>query len=88
MHIEKLIKIVHFLARNNSSVKELYSKRIKFLSDEIIEYRTPFRPNIEIYFHDEQLRVYYERSRFSSWQVDIFMMNGGDFHHDRSRFSS
>ena len=37
LYIEKLIKIVHFLARNNSPVKELYPKMIKFLSDEINE---------------------------------------------------
>ena len=35
--VEKLIRIVHFLARNNLPVKELYPKMIKFLSDEINE---------------------------------------------------
>ena len=35
--IEKLIKIVHFLARNNLPVNELYPKMIKLLSDEINE---------------------------------------------------
>ena len=37
LYTEKLIKIVHFLARNNLPVKELYSKMIKFLSDETNE---------------------------------------------------
>ena len=37
LYIEKLIKIVHFLARNNLPVEELYPKMIKFLSDEINE---------------------------------------------------
>ena len=37
LYIEKLIKIVHSLARNNLPVKELYPKMIKFLSDEINE---------------------------------------------------
>ena len=27
-------------------------------------------------------------SRFSSWEVEIFMIKSGDFYHDRSRFSS
>ena len=35
LSIEKLIKIVHFLACNNLPAKELYPKMIKFLSDEI-----------------------------------------------------
>ena len=99
MYIKKLIKIVHFLGRNNSSVKELYSKIIKFLLDEINEYETPFRPNVEIYSHDEQSRVYCEfitngrdfhhgRSRFSWWKVEIFIMIGRDFPHDGQRSSS
>ena len=37
LYTEKLIKIVHFLARNNLPVKELYPKMIKHLSDEINE---------------------------------------------------
>ena len=37
MYVEKLIRILHFLARNNLPVKELYPKMIKFLSDEINE---------------------------------------------------
>ena len=37
LYTKKLIKIVHFLARNNLPVKELYQKMIKFLYDEIIE---------------------------------------------------
>ena len=37
LYIKKLIKIVHFLARNNLPVKELYPGMIKFLSDEINE---------------------------------------------------
>ena len=37
LYTKKLIKIVHFLARNNLAVKELYQKMIKFLSDEIIK---------------------------------------------------
>ena len=37
LYVEKPVKIVHFLACNNLSVKELYPKMIKFLSDEINE---------------------------------------------------
>ena len=37
LYIEKMIKIVHFLARNNLPVKELHPKMIRFLSDEINE---------------------------------------------------
>ena len=37
LYIEKLIRIVHFLAHNNLPVKELYLKMTKFLSDEINE---------------------------------------------------
>ena len=35
LYVEKLIRIVHFLACNDLPVKELYLKMIKFLSDEI-----------------------------------------------------
>ena len=35
LYVEKLIRIMHFLARNNVPVKELYEKMIKFSSDEI-----------------------------------------------------
>ena len=62
---------------------------------------TPFREKVEIYSHDErprfcckQSRFYYERWRFSGgtvrfswWTVEIFMINGRDFHDERSRFS-
>ena len=37
LYVTKLIKIVHFLARNNLPVKELYPKMIKFMADEIEE---------------------------------------------------
>ena len=37
LYIEKLIKIIHFLARNNLPVEELHPKMIKFLFDEINE---------------------------------------------------
>ena len=37
LYVEKLIRIVHFVARNNLPVKELYPKMITFLSDEINE---------------------------------------------------
>ena len=37
LYIMKLIKIVHFLARNNLPVKELYPKIIKFLAEELSE---------------------------------------------------
>ena len=37
LYISKLIKIVHFLGRNNLPVKELYPKLIKFLAEEIEE---------------------------------------------------
>ena len=37
LYFEKLIRIVHFLARNNLPGKELYPKMIKCLSDEIKE---------------------------------------------------
>ena len=37
LYIKKLIKIVHFLARNNLPVKELYPKMIFFLSNEMEE---------------------------------------------------
>ena len=37
LYIAKLIKIVHFLARNNLPVKELYPKVIAFLAEEIEE---------------------------------------------------
>ena len=52
-----------------------------------INYGTPFWPKVQICFHDERLRFYYERSRFSRWTVEIFMMRGRNFHDDRSRFS-
>ena len=49
---------------------------------------------VGIYFHDGRSRFYYERLRFSLWQVEIFvmkvwdfLMNGRDFRDDRSRFS-
>lgn len=37
LYIEKLIRTVHFLARNNLAVNELYPKMISFLSNEIQE---------------------------------------------------
>ena len=37
LHVEKLVRIVNFLARNSLPVKELYPKMIKFLSGEINE---------------------------------------------------
>ena len=37
MYVEKLMRIVHFVARNHLPVKELYPKMITFLSDEINE---------------------------------------------------
>ena len=37
LYISKLIKLTHFLARNNLSVKELYPKMIEFLSEEMEE---------------------------------------------------
>ena len=37
MYVGKLIKIIHFLARNNLSVKSLYPKMIEFLSEELEE---------------------------------------------------
>ena len=37
MFISKLIKLTHFLARNNLSVKELYPKIVEFLSEEMEE---------------------------------------------------
>lgn len=37
LYITKLIKIIHFLARNNLPVKELYPKVIKFMAEEIEE---------------------------------------------------
>ena len=37
MYIEKLIRIVHFFARNNLPVKSLYQKFIEFLSNELEE---------------------------------------------------
>ena len=37
LYIEKLIRTIHFLARNNLAVKELYPKAISFLSNEIQE---------------------------------------------------
>ena len=40
-------------------------------------YGTPFRPKVEICFHVEQ-------SRFSCWKVEIFLLNGRDFHVERS----
>ena len=35
LYLTKLIKTVHFLARTNLPVKEMYSKMIPFLSDEM-----------------------------------------------------
>ena len=40
---------------------------------------TTFRPEVEIYFHDDRSRFYYERSKFSRWQVEVFHMNGRNF---------
>ena len=37
LHISKLIKLTHFLARNNLSVQELYLKMVEFLSEEMEE---------------------------------------------------
>ena len=37
LYVTKLIKVVHFLARNNLPVKEMYHKMIRFLSDEMEE---------------------------------------------------
>ena len=37
LYVTKLIKIVHYLARNNLPVKEMYPKMIRFLSDEMEE---------------------------------------------------
>ena len=37
LYIEKLLRTVHFLARNNLPVKELYPKMINFLSNELNE---------------------------------------------------
>ena len=37
MYVGKLIRIIHFLARNNLSVKSLYPKMIDFLSEELEE---------------------------------------------------
>ena len=37
LYIGKLIRIVHFLARNNLPVKNLYQKFIEFLSNELEE---------------------------------------------------
>ena len=36
-YVTKLMKITHFLARNNLLVKEIYPKMIRFLSDEMEE---------------------------------------------------
>ena len=35
MCVGKLIRIIHFLARNSLSVKSLYPKMIEFLSEEL-----------------------------------------------------
>ena len=40
-------------------------------------YGTSFRPKVEICFHVEQ-------SRFSCWTVEIFLLNGRNFHVERS----
>ena len=40
-------------------------------------YGTSFRPKVEIRFHVEQ-------SRFSCWTVEIFLLNGRNFHVERS----
>ena len=37
LYISKLIKLTHFLARNNLPVKELYPKMVEFLSEEMEE---------------------------------------------------
>ena len=37
MYVRKFIRIIHFLARNNLSVKSLYPKMIDFLSEELEE---------------------------------------------------
>ena len=37
LYISKLIKLTHFLACNNLSVKELYPKMVEFLSGEMEE---------------------------------------------------
>ena len=47
LHVEKLVRIVNFLAHNSVPVKELYPKIIKFLSGEINE---PVINNILKYF--------------------------------------
>ena len=46
----------------------------------------PFQPIVEIYFHDGRSRIYYERFRFSWWQVEIFMTIDQDLHDHKSRF--
>ena len=37
LHISRLIKLTHLLARNNLSVKELHPKMVEFLSEEMEE---------------------------------------------------
>ena len=52
-----------------------------------VKYGASFQQKIEIYFYDDRSRFYYERSRFSWWTVEIFIMNSRDFLNERSRFS-
>ena len=56
LYISKLIKIVHFLARNNLPVKELYDKVIKFLAEELEE------PVIKQYLETAARNATYESS--------------------------
>ena len=56
LYISKLIKIVHFLGRNNLPVKELYPKLIKSLAEEIEE------PIIKQYLESVPMNATYDSS--------------------------
>ena len=69
LYISKLIKIVHFLGRNNLPVKELYPKLIKFLAEEIEE------PIIKQYLESAPMNATYD----SSDSCDGFLLSLNQF---------
>ena len=69
LYISKLMKIVHFLGRNNLPVKELYPKLIKFLAVEIEE------PIIKQYLESAPMNATYD----SSGSCDGFLLSLNQF---------